>query len=197
MNDDETVISRNKRDRQLVAKARSGDTNAFDELVTAYRGKVYAMIYSMMRNEQDAWDISQEGFVKAWKSLKQFNEKSSFFTWLYRIMTNLAIDCIRKRARRPESEFDETFIQPSEAATGAKGDPSDAAFQQEIGKRIESAIGELSADHRAVVVMREVEGMQYQEIADILECSIGTVMSRLFYARKCLQNSLGDLYEKL
>ena len=189
-------------DVDLVAKCQKGDLQAFDELVTRYRNKAYGMIYNMVRNEQDAWDLAQDGFVKAWKSIGRFRGQSSFYTWLYRIMTNVTIDWLRKKQIEGTSEFDDN-VSVASAEPGSftvpKADPlpSEKIEQAEIRKRIDLAIERLSPEHRAVIMMKEMEGLQYQEIADALDCSIGTVMSRLFYARKKLQALLKDVYETI
>ncbi len=191
-----------KEDADLVAQCQKGDLEAFNELVTRYRNKAYGMIYNMVRNEQDAWDLAQDGFLKAWKSIARFRGQSSFYTWLYRIMTNVTIDWLRKKQIEGTSEFDDT-VSIASAEPGSftvpKADPlpSEKIEQAEIRKRIDAAISKLSPEHRAVIVMKELEGLQYQEIADALECSIGTVMSRLFYARKKLQTLLKDVYESI
>ncbi len=160
------------------------------------------MIYNMVRNEEDAWDLAQDGFVKAWKSLANFRGQSAFFTWLYRIMTNVSLDWLRKKHIRGGQEFDDTIglrrIEPT-AATAPKRvmEPSERIADAELRTRIDAAIEKLSPEHRAVIVLREIEGLEYQEIADAIGCSSGTVMSRLFYARKKLQSQLQDIYEQL
>lgn len=188
-------------DLDLVRRAQSGDTKAFDELVTKYRTRVYAMIYQMVRNEQDAWDLAQDGFFKAWKSLDKFRFQSSFYTWLYRIVTNVSIDWLRKKQVRAEGEFDESQIQPDIEPTAditPKGDvsPERQMERGELRERLDAAIARLSAEHRQVILLKEIDGLQYHEIADVVGCSIGTVMSRLFYARKKLQSMLRDLHER-
>ncbi len=160
------------------------------------------MIYHMVRNEDDAWDLAQESFVKAWKSIGRFKGQSSFYTWLYRIGMNVTIDWLRKKKVQGTSEFDDAVqlgdMEPG-AATTPKTEflPHEQMHHDDIRQRIDEAIERLSPDHRAVILMKEVEGLQYQEIAEAMECSIGTVMSRLFYARKKLQSMLRDIYEKL
>ena len=189
-------------DVDLVRKCQHGDTGAFNELVTRYRGKVYAMIYNMVRNEQDAWDLAQDGFLKAWKSIANFRGQSSFYTWLYRIMTNVTIDWLRKKQIQGGTEFNDdlelTNIEPGSAtAPRPEPMPDEKLNHAEIRKRIDCALEKLSPDHRAVIVMKEMDGLQYTEIADALGCSLGTVMSRLFYARKKLQTLLRDVYENV
>jgi RNA polymerase sigma-70 factor (ECF subfamily) len=187
---------------KLVAKCQAGDTAAFNELVTRYRQRAFAMIYNMVRNEQDAWDLTQDGFLKAWKSIGRFRGQSSFFTWLYRILMNVTIDWTRRKQIESGTEFDDSQglreVEPG-AATAPKGEMEPAAnlSDKEIRARIDAAISRLSPEHREVIVLREIEGLEYQEIAESIDCSIGTVMSRLFYARKKLQSMLKDLYENL
>ena len=187
---------------QLVAKAQAGDTAAFDALVTRYRSRAFSMIYNMVRNEQDAWDVTQDGFVKAWKNIGRFRGQSAFYTWLYRILMNVAIDSLRRKQVEGGTEFDDAIglhnIEPG-AATTPRGElePARRLGDKEIRARIDEAITRLSPDHRAVIVMREIDGLDYQEIADAMGSSLGTVMSRLFYARKKLQTMLKDVYETL
>lgn len=187
---------------KLVARAQSGEMEAFNELVTRYRNRAFAMIYNMVRNEQDAWDLAQDGFLKAWKSIGRFRGQSSFFTWLYRILMNVTIDWVRKKQIEGGTEFDDahglTSIEPG-AATAPRPElpPAARLSDKEIRERIDSAISRLSVEHRTSITLREIEGLEYQEIADVMGCSVGTVMSRLFYARKKLQHMLKDVYENL
>src|SRR2546422_3162903 len=188
---------------ELVKQCQKGDSAAFDELVVRYRTRVFGMIYNMVHNEQDAWDLAQDSFVKAWKSIRRFRGQSSFYTWIYRIVTNVTIDWLRKKqVKGTGAEFDDSIalktIDPA-SRTVPKADalPYQQMERDEIRARIEEAIGQLSPEHRAVILMKETEGMQYHEIAEALGCSIGTVMSRLFYARKKLQNLLRDVYENI
>jgi RNA polymerase sigma-70 factor (ECF subfamily) len=188
---------------ELVKRCQAGQTDAFDELVTRYRTRVFAMIYNMVHNEQDAWDLAQESFVKAWKSIKRFRRHSSFYTWIYRIVMNVTIDWLRKKqVKGAGAEFDDSVqlkeVDPA-SRTLPKADPLPHERMQrgEIREKIDNAIKQLSPEHRAVILMKEIEGMQYHEIAETLGCSIGTVMSRLFYARKRLQNLLKDVYENI
>jgi RNA polymerase sigma-70 factor, ECF subfamily len=187
----------------LVKQCQAGNTEAFDQLVTRYRTRVFAMIYNMVHNEQDAWDLTQDSFVKAWKSIGRFRGRSSFYTWIYRIVMNVTIDWLRKKqAKGAGTEFNDAIqlkeIEPA-SRTSPKADPlpHERMERSEIRARIDNAIAQISPEHRAVIVMKEIEEMQYHEIAEALGCSIGTVMSRLFYARKKLQNLLKDVYENI
>ncbi|MDQ3197909.1 MAG: sigma-70 family RNA polymerase sigma factor [Chthoniobacterales bacterium] len=188
---------------ELVQRAQAGDTEAFDQLVSRFRTRVFGMIYNMVHNEQDAWDLAQDSFLKAWKSIARFRGQSSFYTWIYRIVMNVTIDWLRKKqVKGGGAEFDDA-IQLKEIDPGARTVPHADALphermqHQEIRGRIDAAIAQLSPEHRAVILMKEMEDMQYHEIAESLGCSIGTVMSRLFYARKKLQTSLRDVYENV
>ncbi len=187
---------------ELVARCQAGDTDAFNQIVERYRTRAFSMIFNMVRNEQDAWDLAQDGFLKAWKSIGRFRGQSSFFTWLYRILMNVAIDWMRRKQIAAGTEFDDALglrgIEPG-AVTAPKEvmAPSEKLSDKEIRARIDEAIERLSEEHRTVIVLREIEGLEYQEIADAVGCSLGTVMSRLFYARKKLQTMLKDVYENL
>jgi RNA polymerase sigma-70 factor, ECF subfamily len=188
---------------ELVKRCQQGETAAFDELVTRYRTRVFGMIYNMVHNEQDAWDLAQDSFVKAWRSLPRFRGKSSFYTWVYRIVMNVTIDWLRKKQIKGAGlEFDDAIqLRQVEPATKtlprAEALPHERMERSEVRARIDQAIAQLSPEHRAVILMKETEDMQYHEIAEALGCSIGTVMSRLFYARKKLQNLLKDVYENV
>ena len=189
-------------DTALVRRCQAGDSRAFDELVSKYRTRVYAMIYHLVHNEQDAWDLAQDGFLKAWKSLDRFRFQSSFYTWLYRIMTNVAIDWLRKKQIQGTQEFDDTIglheMEPcSDLAPKSEPHPIKKLERGEVRQRIDAAIAKLSPEHRTVILLKEMEDLQYHEIAETVGCSIGTVMSRLFYARKKLQTLLKDVYENL
>lgn len=189
-------------DLDLVARSQVGDTRAFNELVTRYRQRAFAMIYHMVRNEQDAWDLAQDGFLKAWKSIGRFRGESSFYTWLYRILMNVCIDWLRKKRVESGTEFDDEIglenIAPG-SVTAPRGElaPATKLADKEIRGRIDIAIARLTPEHRAVIVMREIDGLDYAEIAEHVGCSMGTVMSRLFYARKKLQAMLRDVYETI
>src|ERR1051326_3554046 len=203
MNTEATAAQADVMESDLIRQAQNGDTGAFDELVSRFRNRVFGMIYNMVHNEPDAWDLAQERFVKCWKSIGRFRGQSSFYTWLYRIVMNVTIDWLRKKqVKGSGAEFDDAVqlkeIDPA-ARTAPKADalPYKQMERQEIRARIDAAIEQLSPEHRAVILMKETEDMQYHEIAEALGCSIGTVMSRLFYARKKLQNLLRDLYENV
>ncbi len=158
------------------------------------------MTYHLIQNETEAWDLAQEAFIKAWRALPRFKLDASFYTWLYRIAHNVSYDWLRKKKIQGDGEFDDEHTA-HRAAVGAETTPKSSAAPDvalrnaELGQRIQAAIAQLSPEHRQVIVLREVEGLAYEEIAALVPCSLGTVMSRLFYARKKLQEQLQDVYE--
>ncbi len=190
--------SESAEEQELVRRSQSGDLEAFDLLVTQHRGRVYGMVINMVKNEADAWDLSQEVFLKAWKALPRFEARSQFSTWLYRITHNTVYDWMRKKKVSFSGEFNDELLSQDTIAAGTvskpqKHDrPDQALARSELRLKIQKAINSLSPEHCEVIQLREIQGLEYKEIADILECSTGTVMSRLFYARKKLQTLLED-----
>lgn len=185
-------------DRELIEAIQNGDTRAFEVLVTRHRGKVYAMVQNMIKNDADAWDLSQEVFLKVWKALPKFEARAKFSTWLYRITHNVVYDWLRKRKIDSAGELDDGLFNEGDIAAGSRTTPTldqrpDQALENsELGGRINQALATLSAEHRETILLREVQGFDYKEIAKVMECSLGTVMSRLYYARKKLQTLLSD-----
>jgi RNA polymerase sigma-70 factor, ECF subfamily len=174
-------------DVALFKAAQKGDMRAFEELVARHRDKIYARAFSMMRNEEDAIDLSQEAWVKAWQRLKQFQGDSSFLTWMTRIVINLCLDQLRKQKRqRSESieEMEEESGGVERQMPIVTPNPTEKLERTELRARIDRALGQLSHEHRTVLVLHEFEELEYKEIAKRMQCSIGTVMSRLFYARR-------------
>lgn len=187
---------------ELISRSQQGDAAAFNELVIRYRQRAFAMIYQMVRHEEDAWDLAQDGFLKAWKNIRHFRGQSQFFTWLYRILMNVTIDALRRKQVQGEKAFDDAVglqdIEPASTTTPKEElAPATKLSDKEIRARIDLAIQKLSPDHREVIVLREIDGLEYQEIADQVGIPLGSVMSRLFYARKKLQSLLRDVYESL
>jgi RNA polymerase sigma-70 factor (ECF subfamily) len=178
------------QDLELVRRSQAGDTEAFGQLITKYRAKIFAMVYGMVSNEHDARDLAQEAFLKAWQSIGRFQRRSSFYTWLYRIAINVTICSLRRKSSLEERELNDDI--PSSLPG-----PGVNCQRLEIRERVDSALAKLSPEHRAVVVLKELEGLQYHEIAEVLNLSIGTVMSRLFYARKHLQSLLRPTYSQM
>jgi RNA polymerase sigma-70 factor (ECF subfamily) len=185
----------------LVEQAQQGDMQAFQRLVERHQRRAFAVAIGVVRDEQDAHDVVQEAFLRVFRSLDKFHGSSSFFTWLYRIVKNLSIDHIRKPARREvalsasrkmaESAESLPFVSRIEGA-----DPALAMRRKELAARIQKALDALPPYHRIVILMREVEGMSYQQMADTLNVSKGTIMSRLFHARQKLQRALSDCYRE-
>lgn len=190
-----------RTDTELVEQARRGDKEAFRELFEKYQKKVMSIALGMVNNVDDAMEIVQDTFVKAYENLEGFKGESSFYTWLFRITVNRAIDLRRHRRRNPtvglqdefgfpdsDEPYDEVLADPE-----AKTDPVRQVESREIGTRVAEAISELTPYHKAVILLREIEGLSYEDISRVLQCSKGTVMSRLHYARKKLQSKLKDL----
>ena len=183
-------------DQSLVRAAQNGDMGAFEELVARHRDKIYARAYSMMRNEEEALDLSQEAWIKAWQRLKQFQGDSSFGTWMTRIVINLCLDQLRRHKRhRAESieAMDEESGGVERQMPVVMVNPTERLERGELRQRIDQALSQLSYAHRTVIVLHEFEEMEYKEIAKAMDCSIGTVMSRLFYARRRMAALLADL----
>ncbi|MCB9609241.1 MAG: sigma-70 family RNA polymerase sigma factor [Polyangiaceae bacterium] len=185
-------------DRGLIERAQKGDREAFRELVQRHERRAFAIALGLVRDENDAREVVQEAFLRVHRGLAKFHGGSSFFTWLYRIVTNLSIDLMRKPARREQEltdrheladDFDSPFLARIDGA-----DPLDVVRRKEIAQRIQVALDALPPYHRHVIVMREVEGMSYEEMAEAMQVSKGTIMSRLFHARQKLQRALGDCY---
>jgi RNA polymerase sigma-70 factor (ECF subfamily) len=186
-------------DPHLVRLAQKGDSEAFEELVARHRDKIYARAYTMMRNEEEALDLSQEAWIKAWQRLVQFQGDSSFATWMTRIVINLCLDQLRRQKRmRSESidEMDEESGGVERQMEPVIINPTERLERGELRKRIDAALEKLSHEHRTVLVLHEFEEMEYKEIAKTMGCSIGTIMSRLFYARRRMAALLADLNRK-
>jgi RNA polymerase sigma-70 factor (ECF subfamily) len=186
-------------DAALVKAARKGELAAFEELVFRHRDPIYARAFSMTRNEQDAVDLSQEAWIKGWQRLEQFQGDSSFTTWMTRIVINLCLDHLRKQKRhRTDSieELDEDSGGVERQMPVVTVNPTAGLERAELRVKIDAALAELSAEHRAVLVLHEFEDMEYKEIARTVGCSIGTVMSRLFYARRKMAALLADMRKK-
>lgn len=187
-------------DLELVTRTQAGDPEAFDELIIRYHPRLYGLVYNMTSNHEDTNDVLQEVFSKAYRSIKGFQGKSSFYTWMHSIAVNMTINFLKKRNRRQAYSLDDeeggvqndrSFI---EATTG--NDPSHEANLTELQKRLNEAMAKLSNEHRAVVTMFDIQGMPHAEISKILKVSEGTVRSRLFYAHRQLQNYLEEFIKR-
>jgi RNA polymerase sigma-70 factor (ECF subfamily) len=190
-------------DVTLVQRAAQGDREAYRGLFDRYHSRIFAMSYELLRSREDAQDVTQEAFVKAYLSLADFKGESAFYTWLYRIAYNLVIDLKRKVTRRggPASQFEESTTFDANAVIGTVAGqvegPHQTLFRKQQQDLLHSALSSLSDEHRATIVLREMDGFSYEEIADTTGVSVGTVMSRLFYARKKLQKVLLKLAPEL
>jgi RNA polymerase sigma-70 factor, ECF subfamily len=188
-------------DHELVALCKEGDRRAFGVLVQRYQRRAFAVAMGYLKNPEDAMDAAQDAFVKVFRNIKGFKGDSSFYTWLYRIVVNVCIDHIRKHRKRRHVEYDETFQRRDEANVGPLAGntrpmhPGVAAEGKQLNAALHAALDELSENHRTIVVLREVEGRSYEEIAEIMDCHLGTVMSRLHHARKNLQKALKPYLE--
>ncbi len=190
-----------KKDRQCVERTLRGDTAAYQELVERYERRAFAVALSVLGNPEDAKDVAQDAFLRVYQKLDTFKGESAFYTWLYRIVFNLAVDLSRKRYRTREIGFASKpqdrdgpqldSISHSEHSA-ALATPIEASLRSELGSKIDAALSELSPEHRAVIVLREFDGLSYSEIADSVGISKGTVMSRLHHARKRLQKALAE-----
>jgi RNA polymerase sigma-70 factor, ECF subfamily len=181
-------------EKELVAALRQGSEEAFRQLVDRYRDRLYRMAHRMVRNEDEALDIAQETFVRAHKSLSRFAGRSSIYTWLYRIARNLALDRLRRRNAHWHVSLDEQADENGspllERLPGKEATPDEAAAEREMMEKVRNEMDTLSDKHRIVIELREFENMSYQDIADEIGCSVGTVMSRLHYARNYLAERL-------
>ena len=192
-------------DLELVKRAQGGDEAAFRSLVERHQRRAFAIALGLVRHEQDARDIVQDAFLRVHKSLPSFQGSSSFFTWLYRIVTNLAIDLVRRPGRNTDEleEDRQRISQPGHTPEQPDpmwvsridgADPVDVLRRKELADRMRTAIDALPSYHKAVILMREVEGLSYEEMAEAMQVSKGTIMSRLFHARQKLQKALADCY---
>jgi RNA polymerase sigma-70 factor (ECF subfamily) len=175
------------RELDLIRRSQQGDTSAFGELVTKYRPRVFRSVYCIVNNKDDTWDIVQEAFLVSWLSIQRFENRASFYTWLYSITINVTKSSLRRQARRKDVELSDSI---PDSALG----PERNCEHGEIRQWVTWALAELSPQQRAVVVLKELQGLQYREIAQVLNLSVGTVMSRLFYAKRRLQSLLSPIY---
>ena len=176
-------------DSELVKQCQAGEMGAFQELVARYHQKVYMVSLGLLRNREDAMEVAQEAFFRAYRKINSFKGGSSFYTWIYRIAVNISIDTQRRQKRNP-LELRESMDGAMEAQNEVARDPFADVQDRELREKLTQAINELTPEHKAVIVLRTIEGMSYKDIGDILGCSEGTVMSRLHYARKKLQDKL-------
>lgn len=183
-------------DRELVARAQRQDRDAYNELIQRYHKKIYALVYNMTSNKEDAEDVVQEVFFKAYTALKHFKGDSSFYTWIYRIAVNRTINFVKKRKKRAGLSLDDVEggveRDPTYVELSAKESPFRDATLSELQEKLNTALQTLSEKHRTVVVLHDIQGVPHDEIAKMLGVSSGTVRSRLFYARQILQSELSE-----
>ena len=181
---------------ELVSRARRGDLQAYDDLVRRYQERIYATIYHMTSNHEDANDLAQDSFIKAFQALKSFKGGSTFYTWLYRIAVNKTINFLKQRKNKHHLSLDDIDFNaehdPDLMALISHKTPQRDAGLSELQKKLNEALLKLSEPHRMVVVLHDVQGQSHDEIAEIMDCNIGTVRSRLFYARQQMQAELAD-----
>ncbi|RJP59328.1 MAG: sigma-70 family RNA polymerase sigma factor [Candidatus Auribacter fodinae] len=184
-------------DNDLISAVREGKIEAFDQIVRRYESKVLGVLYGMMRNSDDARDVAQDVFVKAYKSVDKFRGDSKLYTWLYRITVNMAIDYMRKKQKKAKVEYnDEVKISDDNPAVPVdRINPSKTVQNKELRTKLQEAIEQLPEEQKSTFVLREMQDMSYQEIADVMNCSVGTVMSRLFYARKKVRDMIKPYLE--
>jgi RNA polymerase sigma-70 factor, ECF subfamily len=186
-------------DRDLVARAQQGDKAAWRAIYDRYNRRCFALALGVVHNKDGALDVVQEAFLRAYKHLGGFEGASSLYTWLYRIVMNAAIDHLRRQNRAPSVDYDDAVAHlENEAPADAqslipqlvRGNPAKEIVRAELREKLDDALGKLSPNHRAVLVMRELEGLSYEEMAKEMKCSKGTIMSRLFHARRYMQKHL-------
>lgn len=193
---DGNLVSAPVDEAVLVKRARRGDLGAYDELVRRYQERIYATIYHMTSNHEDANDLAQEAFIKAFHALKSFKGGSSFYTWVYRIAVNKTINFLKQRKHKTQMSLDDLDVNaehdPDLVALISEKTPRREANLAELQEKLNTAMQKLSEPHRLVVTLHDVQGLSHEEIAKIMDCNIGTVRSRLFYARQQLQAYLSD-----
>lgn len=172
-------------ERDLIRRSCAGDLTAFESLVRIHQARVYNLAYRVTGNHEDAADAAQDAFVRAFQALPRFRGESSLATWLHRIATNAALDLVRRRPDLPPVE-----LPPDQPA---RDDPAAEVHRREVGRRVQAAVGRLPVDYRVVVVLRDFQGLAYEEIARVLQVPIGTVRSRLSRGREALRELLLDL----
>ena len=180
----------NHEETEMISRCQQGDQEALKEIYDKYHKKVYRIAYGVVRQREDALDIVQEVFIKLFRSIKNFQGRSHFYTYLYRMVMNTAIDHARKLGKKFASSLDEEgSFEPSD---GAEKGPERVFLQKELEERVKRAMDKLPAEQKAALIFRDMEGLSYQEMAEAMGCSIGTVMSRLHYGRKKMQELLKD-----
>ena len=191
-----STIATKPDDHQLVRRVQGGDLAAYDELVRRYQERIYATLYHMTSNHEDANDLAQESFIKAFQAIKSFKGDSSFFTWLYRIAVNKTINFLKQRRNRIHLSLNDLDLNaendPDLVSLVSEKNPRRDMGLTELQEKLNTAMLQLSEDHRLVVTLHDIQGLSHDEIGKIMDCNVGTVRSRLFYARQQLQALLSD-----
>jgi RNA polymerase sigma-70 factor (ECF subfamily) len=185
-------------DQQLVARVQKGDARAFDMLVLKYQHKIFGLISRYVHDADEVQDVAQEAFIKAYRALPRFRGDSAFYTWLYRIAINTAKNYLVSRSRRPpgtDVDVDDAEYYEGGGALRDIENPENALFGAELKAVVEQAISDLPDDLRAAVTLREFDGLSYEDIADIMDCPVGTVRSRIFRAREAIDNRVREQLE--
>ena len=195
-NDSPGRIAAAADEAEVVRRAQQGDLQAYDDLVCRYQERIYATIYHMTSNHEDANDLAQDTFIKAYQAIKSFKGGSSFYTWVYRIAVNKTINFLKQRRNRSHMSLNDLDVNaendPDLVAVVSDKTPRREAGLAELQEKLNEAMQKLSEDHRLVVTLHDVQGVPHEDIAKIMDCNIGTVRSRLFYARQQLQGYLAD-----
>lgn len=188
-------------EKSLLERAKSGDIAAFEQLIESYQKKIFNIALRMLGNYDDAGDLTQEVLIRIYRSIKSFKEQSSFSTWIYRITTNVCLDELRKRKNRKVISLDEEIkLDDGDMKRQIESDeptPEETAEAEDLRKIVNDAIERLNEEHRIVIVLRDIQGLSYEEIAEVLKCPEGTVKSRINRARQALKNILASKRELL
>jgi len=191
-------MANNVTDKQLIERVQNGEKAAYDLLVLKYQQRIINLVSRFVRNQSDAQDVTQEAFIKAYRALPNFRGDSAFYTWLYRIAVNTAKNYLAVQSRRPaESDYDVSEIEQIEGNTALKeqATPENLLLKDELQATVLKAIENLPEDLRSAIMLREIEGLSYEEIATVMECPIGTVRSRIFRARESIDSEIRQLLE--
>lgn len=191
-------MSEHETDKVLVGRARRGDNKAFDLLLLKYQNRVVSVVSRFVYNHSDALDVTQEAFMRAWRALPNFRGESRFYTWLYRIAVNTAKNHLAAAARQPASKCaDVSDIERTDSSEALRENATPEALlsRDELQSAVLSAIEELPKELRIAIVQREIDGMSYRQIAELMECPIGTVRSRIFRAREAIDNRIAPLLQ--
>src|ERR1051325_6648077 len=183
-------------DLELVRRSQQGDLSAYDELIRRYQDRIYATVYHMTSNHEDAHDLAQEAFIKAFQALSSFKGDSSFYTWVYRIAVNKTINFLKQRKNRSHLSLNDIDLNaehdPDMVALVSENTPRRDLGLNELHEKLNAALAKLSEVHRLVVTLHDIQGLSHEEIGTIMDCNVGTVRSRLFYARQQLQAHMSD-----